>query len=119
MYLGNLNALRDWGHARDYVEAMWLILQQDAPDDFVIATGHQISVRDFVERCAQRLGWGGISWSGSGVNEIGVRNDTGEVVIRIDPHIIDLPKSVAYLVMLVRHSSCLIGSQNFYRSACR
>lgn len=85
LYLGNLNALRDWGHARDYVEAMWLILQQDAPDDFVIATGHQISVRDFVERCAQRLGWGGISWSGSGVNEIGVRNDTGEVVIRIDP----------------------------------
>ena len=61
------------------------MLQQENPEDFVIATGHQISVRDFVERCAQRLGWGGISWSGSGVNEIGVRNDTGEVVIRIDP----------------------------------
>ena len=85
LYLGNLNALRDWGHARDYVEAMWLILQQESPDDFVIATGHQISVRDFVERCAQRLGWGGISWSGSGINEFGIRNDTGDVVIRIDP----------------------------------
>ena len=85
LYLGNLNALRDWGHARDYVEAMWLILQQESPDDFVIATGHQISVREFVERCAQRLGWGGISWRGAGIQEVGFRNDTGDAVIKIDP----------------------------------
>ena len=85
LYLGNLNALRDWGHAKDYVEAMWLILQQKLPDDFVIATGQQISVREFIQRCAHRLGWGGISWQGTGVDEIGLRNDTGDVVLRIDP----------------------------------
>ena len=85
LYLGNLNSLRDWGHARDYVEAMWLILQQDKADDFVIATGQQMSVRKFVELCAIRLGWKGITWFGEGVNEIGKRCDTGEVVVRVDP----------------------------------
>ena len=85
VYLGNLDALRDWGHARDYVEAMWRILQQNKPDDFVIATGQQISVRQFVELCALELGWGGISWSGKGVDEVGMRNDTGQIVVRIDP----------------------------------
>ena len=85
LYLGNLNALRDWGHARDYAEAMWMILQQDKPDDFVISTGKQYSVRDFVELCAHELGWGSIIWSGEGCNEIGRRSDTNAVVIRIDP----------------------------------
>ena len=56
MFLGNLDSKRDWGHARDYVEAQWLILQADQPDDFVVATGHQISVRDFVELCLEEIG---------------------------------------------------------------
>jgi len=70
LILGNLNSLRDWGHARDYVEMQWLMLQQDVPNDFVIATGHQISVREFAERAAQRLGIL-LDWSGTGVSEIG------------------------------------------------
>lgn len=85
VFLGNLNALRDWGHARDYVEAMWLILQHDKPDDFVISTGRQTSVRDFVSLCAEQLGWGGIIWQGDGVDEVGLRKDNNDVVIRIDP----------------------------------
>ena len=85
LFLGNLNALRDWGHARDYVEAMWLILQHDQPDDFVISTGRQTSVRDFVSLCAEQLGWGGISWEGDGVDEVGRRKDNNDIVIRIDP----------------------------------
>ena len=85
LYLGNLDAMRDWGHARDYVEAMWLILQEEKPDDFVIATGQHISVRDFVELCSVELGWGGIRWSGAGLDEVGIRKDTGQVVVKIDP----------------------------------
>jgi GDPmannose 4,6-dehydratase len=82
LYLGNLDAKRDWGHARDYVEAQWLILQQPAPDDFVIATGHQYSVRQFVERAASELGMA-IEWSGSGADTVG-RDDKGRIVVRID-----------------------------------
>jgi GDPmannose 4,6-dehydratase len=70
LYLGNLNALRDWGHARDYVEMMWLMLQQDKPDDYVIATGRQRKVRDFVEAAAGRLGLS-LDWQGRGVDEVG------------------------------------------------
>jgi len=71
LYLGNLDAKRDWGHARDYVEAMWMMLQQDAPEDFVIATGEQHSVREFVDATAGELGMH-ITWQGEGVDEIGV-----------------------------------------------
>ena len=85
LYMGNLDSLRDWGHAKDYVEMQWLMLQQDKPEDFVIATGKQESVRKFIELCAINLGWGGISWEGSGVNEIGKRNDNQSIVIKIDP----------------------------------
>ena len=85
LYLGNLDALRDWGHARDYVEMQWLMLQQEKPEDFVIATGKQESVRKFVELTAIELGWGGIKWSGEKLDEVGIRKDTGEVVIKIDP----------------------------------
>tara|TARA_B100000674_G_scaffold130941_1_gene100927 strand:- start:2826 stop:3935 length:1110 start_codon:yes stop_codon:yes gene_type:complete len=85
LYMGNLDSLRDWGHARDYVEMQWLMLQQDSPEDFVIATGRQESVRRFIELSASALGWGGISWEGEGLKEQGRRNDTGAVVIRIDP----------------------------------
>jgi len=85
LFMGNLDSLRDWGHARDYVEMQWLMLQQDTPEDYVIATGRQQSVRRFIELTAAELGWGGIHWQGEGVEEIGIRNDNGAVVVRIDP----------------------------------
>jgi GDPmannose 4,6-dehydratase len=84
LYLGNLNSLRDWGHARDYVRAQWLMLQQDEPEDFVIATGEQHSVREFVSHAASQLGMN-IQWQGSGVKEQGVDTNTGRTVVRIDP----------------------------------
>jgi GDPmannose 4,6-dehydratase len=83
LYLGNLDARRDWGHARDYVEVQWLMLQQDVPEDFVIATGVQHSVRDFVDAAARELGMA-IAWSGHGVDEVG-RDARGRVVVRVDP----------------------------------
>jgi len=86
LFMGNLDSLRDWGHARDYVEMQWRMLQQTGiPEDFVIATGRQESVRRFIELTADQLGWGGIEWSGSGVEEQGRRADTGDLVVRIDP----------------------------------
>ncbi|AFY28369.1 GDP-mannose 4,6-dehydratase [Cyanobium gracile] len=84
LFMGNLDSLRDWGHARDYVEMQWRMLQQEQPEDFVIATGRQESVRRFIELTAEELGWGGIDWSGSGVDETGARRDTGATVVRID-----------------------------------
>ena len=84
IYMGNLNALRDWGHARDYIEMQWMMLQQEKPTDFVIATGRQESVRRFIELTAKELNWGSIIWEGTGVNEIGRREDTNAIVIRID-----------------------------------
>ena len=83
LYLGNLNAKRDWGHAKDYVEAMWLMLQQDAPDDFVISTGEQYSVKEFVERCAPYFALR-IRWEGEGLNEVGINEHTGKIIIRVD-----------------------------------
>ena len=86
LFMGNLDSLRDWGHARDYVEMQWRMLQQEGPpEDFVIATGRQESVRRFIELAAAELGWGGIQWQGEGLQETGVRSDTGDVVVRIDP----------------------------------
>lgn len=98
-YLGNLNARRDWGHARDYIEMQWLMLQQEKPDDFVIATGIQHSVRDFVEQAANELGIG-VRWEGDGIDEVGIvdslanshealgeagKPHVGQVIVRIDP----------------------------------
>jgi GDPmannose 4,6-dehydratase len=85
LFMGNMDSLRDWGHARDYVEMQWRMLQNDKPEDFVIATGRQETVRRFIELSAQQLGWGGIQWSGQGVEETGARADTGAVVVRVDP----------------------------------
>ena len=82
--LGNLDSLRDWGYAKDYVECMWLILQQETPDDFVIATGKQHSVREFVEWAFDYAGIS-ISWQGTGVNEIGINQATGKTVVKINP----------------------------------
>ena len=85
LYMGNLDSLRDWGHARDYVEMQWRMLQQENPEDFVIATGRQESVRRFIDLSAQALGWGGIQWRGSDLEEVGHRADTDAAVVRIDP----------------------------------
>ena len=82
LYLGNLNARRDWGHAKDYVEAQWLMLQQDKPEDFVIATGKNYSVRDFINLAAKFCDLE-IIWKGKGLNEIGYCN--GKEIIKIDP----------------------------------
>jgi len=95
LFLGNLDASRDWGHAKDYVEGMWRILQHHTPDDFVLATGTAITVREFAERVFAKLGRE-ISWSGSGVNEIGSDQD-GTVLIRIDP-IYFRPTEVPFLL---------------------
>ncbi len=90
LYMGNLDSLRDWGHAKDYVEMQWRMLQQDEPEDFVIATGRQESVRKFIELTAIALGWNvnknspGIYWEGENIDEVGRRADTGEIVIKID-----------------------------------
>lgn len=84
LYLGNLDAKRDWGYAKDYVEAMWHILQLDTPQDFVIATGEKHSVREFVEIAFKHLGME-IEWEGKGVDEIGIDKHTKRIVIKIDP----------------------------------
>jgi GDPmannose 4,6-dehydratase len=93
LYLGNLSALRDWGHARDYVEMQWLMLQQEQPEDFVIATGVQYSVRDFVQQAAAELGVH-VRFEGEGVNEVGIVDRVegretkiapGKVIVKVDP----------------------------------
>ena len=90
IFLGNLNAKRDWGHAKDYVRMQWMMLQQDQPEDYIIATGRTETIRKFIEICAIKLNWNrkknepGIIWEGEGLNEIGRRADTNEIVIKID-----------------------------------
>ena len=83
LYLGNLDAKRDWGHAKDYVEAMWLMLQQDIPDDYVIATGKQYSVRDFVEEAAPLFGFNN-EWMGEGLDEIGIDKTTKRTIVAVN-----------------------------------
>ena len=83
LYMGNLDAKRDWGHARDYIEMQWLMLQQEKPQDYVIATGRQHSVREFIQRCAQRLEME-LTWQGTGVKEKAVDRN-GSVVVAVDP----------------------------------
>jgi GDPmannose 4,6-dehydratase len=84
LYLGNLDARRDWGHARDYVEMMWLMLQQDEPEDYVIATGIQYTVRELIEIAARQLNMS-IRWEGKGAAEKGIEEKTGELIVAVDP----------------------------------
>ena len=90
LYMGNINAKRDWGHAKEYVGFQWLMLQQEKADDYVISTGRMETVRTFIELSAKKLGWNksenskSIIWEGEGVNEVGRRADTNEIVIKID-----------------------------------
>jgi GDPmannose 4,6-dehydratase len=83
LYLGNLDAKRDWGHAKDFVEAMWLMLQQDEPDDYVIATGQQYSVREFVDKAAPYFGLS-LEWQGEGLNEVAVEKTSKRTVVAVD-----------------------------------
>ena len=83
LYVGNLDAKRDWGHARDYVEMQWLMLQQETPEDFVIATGEQHSVREFIEATAHEMGTS-IAWHGRGIDQEG-HDSKGKCIVRIDP----------------------------------
>jgi len=85
LYLGNLNARRDWGFAGDYVKAMWLMLQQDEPDDYVIATGETHTVREFVELAYEKIGVS-IRWEGNGIDEVGIDEATDKAIIRVDPY---------------------------------
>lgn len=84
LYLGNLNAKRDWGYAKDYVELMWLMLQQDKPDDYVVATGETHSVREFAELAFKHVGIE-LEWEGEGINEKGIDKKTGKVLVEVDP----------------------------------
>lgn len=84
LYLGNLNAKRDWGHAKDYVECMWLILQNDKPDDFVIATGEMHTVREFCDLAFKEVGIS-LRWEGEGIDEVGINDETDDVLIEVDP----------------------------------
>jgi GDPmannose 4,6-dehydratase len=81
--LGNLDAKRDWGYAKEYVEVMWLMLQQDNPEDFVIATGENHTIREFVEACCKELDID-IEWRGEGINEVGVDKETNKTIIEVD-----------------------------------
>ena len=91
LYLGNLESKRDWGHAKDYIEMQWLMLQQEKPDDYVIATGRTETIKKFIEISADKLNWNknkenpSIIWEGVGVNQVGRRADTNAIVIRVDP----------------------------------
>ena len=84
LYLGNLDAKRDWGHAKDYVEAQWLMLQQNTPDDYVIATGIQHSVRELIEIASEEIDIK-IKWKGKGIDEVGYDDESKKTIIKIDP----------------------------------
>lgn len=108
--LGNLDAYRDWGYARDYVECMWLMLQQDKPDDFVIATGKAITVRQFVELAFRHVNIN-LEWRGSGVEEKGLDAATGKVLVEIDPRYFR-PTEVEYLLGDPAKAKRLLGWEN-------
>ena len=105
--IGNIHAKRDWGHAKDYVEMQWMMLQQTQAEDYVIATGYQTTVKEFIEICAKILNWGGINWEGEGLNEVGKRKDSGEIVIQIDPeYAFNFLVAVAFDVPVATIFSC-------------
>ena len=85
LYLGNMDAKRDWGYAPEYVQVMWMMLQQDQPEDFVIATGEMHSVREFVEASCRYVDIN-LEWKGSGIDEVGINSETGSVIVAVDPH---------------------------------
>ena len=110
--LGNLDAKRDWGHAKDYVEAMWLMLQQEKPDDFVISTGQQHTVREFVEASCEYMGYN-LEWEGEGLKEIGRERGTGEILVKINPEFYR-PAEVESLVGDCAHAQKTLGWKHHY-----
>ena len=111
LFLGNLDAIRDWGHAKDYVEGMWRILQHSEPDDFVLATGQAITVREFAEKVFERMGMP-IFWEGSGLNEVG-KNANSDVIIKIDPKYFR-PTEVPFLLGDASKARNLLGWKPVY-----
>lgn len=109
LYLGNLDAKRDWGHARDYVLAMWLMLQQESPDDYVVATGHMHSVREFVEAAFAEVGIT-IVWQGSDIDECGIDQASGNIVVRVDPRYFR-PTEVELLIGDASKATTVLGWQ--------
>ena len=107
LYLGNLEARRDWGYAKDYVEAMWLMLQQPEPRDYVVATGESRSVREFCERAFRKAGWD-LAWKGSGAEEKGVDAATGRVLVEVDPAYLR-PTEVEHLCGDASRARALLG----------
>lgn len=107
IYLGNLDAVRDWGYAKDYVEAMWLMLQQENPDDFVIASGCGHTVREFVEQAFLCIGIE-IEWQGNGLDEVGTDKATGEILVKIDPKFFR-PAEVDYLLGSAEKAKKILG----------
>ena len=107
--MGNIDAKRDWGHARDYVEMQWLMLQQESPRDFVIATGEQHSVREFVEVACKKLSIA-LTWQGSGIDMIGVDSASGEVIVRVDARYFR-PAEVETLLGDPSEASTMLGWQ--------
>jgi GDPmannose 4,6-dehydratase len=111
LYIGNLDSKRDWGHARDYVEGMWRIVQQEKPDDYVLATGEMHSVREFIELAFSKTGRN-IEWKGKGIDEVGIDSASGDILVRIDsryfrPTEVDLllgDPSKAYRVLGWKHT---------------
>ena len=110
--LGNIDSMRDWGHARDYVRGMWLMLQQDKPDDYVLATGETYSVRDFVERCFKKIGKT-IVWEGKGADEIGKDKESGAVLVKIDEKYFR-PCEVDFLLGDPRKAESVLGWKREY-----
>ena len=111
--LGNLDSVRDWGHARDYVRGMWMIVQQDTPDDYVLATGQAKTVRAFVERAFAHIGMP-VEWRGSGVNETGRNAKTGKTLVRVNPAFFR-PKDVTYLLGDASKAQKILGwKPSFY-----
>ena len=109
LYLGNLDALRDWGHAKDYVEMQWLMLQQDEPKDYVIGTGKQYSVRHFVQAVANYLNMP-IVWEGEGVNEV-TKDAKGQIIVAVSSKYFRPAESRLFTVIQLKQSASLVGSQ--------
>ena len=107
IYLGNMNAKRDWGHAKDFVEGMWRIVQQDKPDDFVLATGETHSVREFVEKAFLETDIK-IKWQGEGIQETGINAETGDVLVEVDPEYFR-PTEVDMLIGDASKAKCVLG----------
>ena len=108
LYLGNLEAKRDWGHAKDYVEGMWRMLQQDTPDDYVLATGRTVSIRDFVNMAFAEVGRT-LDWQGKGVDEVGICTRTGQTLVQVDPRYFR-PQRLTCCGRCPRPSACLAGN---------